>query len=255
MLPSSAGWPRPCWSQSHRPGTPAYAGTGDLDLHLSLQLMDGEAAEYYRSVIAGLRSLNLAPDERDGRTALWRWVGRHRGANLEVELLCPSRTRGGIPMTAKADTTAEVNVGPSGEIKALALGLGHLVTQDTENVERRVETQRGWVTYPFPVAGGGDIMAVPEAGRHHETRQAEGCLRCDLGHRGDRSEAGGGPDRDKRHPLRAGRRGGACMPQRTGAIDQFLDLESGCSDLCRVLGGRRHRAAPAAGPRGDAGVS
>lgn len=135
-------------------GVKPHVGTGDLDLHLSLQLMEGETADYYGSIIDGLRSLGLHPDEQsDGRVVRWRWVGRYRGATVQVELLCPSRDRGGVPVAPSTGTPAEVNVGPSGEITALALGLGHLVVGDTEIVERRVESNQGWLTYPFPVAG------------------------------------------------------------------------------------------------------
>ena len=134
-------------------GLDLHVGTGDIDLMLSIQLMEGETAEYYRSIVEGLRGLGLHPDEDDGRTILWRWVGRHRGAAVQVELLCPVRRRGGVPERPSAGTPAEVNVGPNGEITALALWLGHLVLEDTVIVERRVETVHGSLTYPFPVAG------------------------------------------------------------------------------------------------------
>lgn len=39
------------------------------------------------------------------------------------------------------------------EITALAIGYGHLVPADTVSVERRVETNRGMLSYEFPVAG------------------------------------------------------------------------------------------------------
>lgn len=68
-------------------------------------------------------------------------------------MLCPARTRGGRPEQPAADTPAEANIGPSGEITALAVGFGHLVPEDTIRVNRRVETTRGGLTYEFPVAG------------------------------------------------------------------------------------------------------
>lgn len=45
-----------------------HVGTADLDLHLSLHLLDGEAAEYYDSIIVGLRG------PREGRAT--RSAGR-----------------------------------------------------------------------------------------------------------------------------------------------------------------------------------
>lgn len=77
----------------------------------------------------------------------------HRGVHLQVEFLCPVRTRGGRPEGPAANTTAEANIGPSGQITALAVGYGHLVPIDTVIVERRVETSRGLLRYEFPVAG------------------------------------------------------------------------------------------------------
>jgi len=134
-------------------GIAPHVGTADLDLHLSLHLLDGETADYYQAIIDGLRSLGLNADTLDGRPIRWRWVGRHRDVRLQVELLCPVRTRGGRPERPAADTPAEANIGPSAEISALTVGFGHLVPDDTIQVSRRVETARGGLTYEFPVSG------------------------------------------------------------------------------------------------------
>jgi len=134
-------------------GIERHVGTGDLDFHLSLHLMDGETAEYYAAIIDGLRALGLRPDRENDREVKWRWVGRHRDVALQVEFLCPVRGRAGRPESPAEDTPAEANIGPSGEITALAIGFGHLVPEDTETVDRRVETGRGSLTFEFPVAG------------------------------------------------------------------------------------------------------
>ncbi len=134
-------------------GMAPHVGTADLDLHLSLHLLDGETADYYDSIIEGLRSLDLAPDRERNREIKWRWVGRHRDAHVQVELLCPVRSRGGRPENPAARTPAEANVGPDGQITALAVGFGHLVPADTITVRRRVEAAAGGLTYEFPVAG------------------------------------------------------------------------------------------------------
>lgn len=128
-------------------------GTADLDLHLSLHLLDGETADYYQAIIDGFRELGLKPDIKDNRAIKWRWIGIYRGGQLTVELLCPVRTRAGRPEKPAHETPAEANIGPSGEISALAVGFGHLVPADTVVVERRVETKRGMLSYEFPVAG------------------------------------------------------------------------------------------------------
>ena len=135
------------------PGIEPHVGTADLDLHLSLHLLDGETADYYDSIIEGLRSLGLEPDRNDDKEIKWRWVGRHRDARVQVELLCPTRTCGGRPEGPTEDTPAEANIGPSGESTALAVGFGYLVPQDTVLVNRRVETAEGELTFEFPVAG------------------------------------------------------------------------------------------------------
>jgi hypothetical protein len=136
------------------PGMDAHVGTADLDLHLSLHLLDGETADYYQAIIDGLGELGLAPDQGTaGHTVKWRWVGRHRGVRLQVELLCPLRSRGGLPEQPAAATNAEKNIGPTGQIAALALGLGHLVPDDTVTVDKVVETSRGKLRFEFPVAG------------------------------------------------------------------------------------------------------
>jgi Nucleotidyl transferase AbiEii toxin, Type IV TA system len=65
----------------------------------------------------------------------------------------PGRNNAGRPEKPTAGTPAEANIGPSGEISALAVGYGHLVPLDTVLIERRVQTNRGMLGYEFPVAG------------------------------------------------------------------------------------------------------
>jgi hypothetical protein len=133
-------------------GIAAHPGTGDLDLHLSLHLLDGETADYYDSIIEGLDTLGLKPATENNRLLKWRWVGMFRGVRMTVEFLCPARTRGGVPEPPARGTLGERNVGPTEAIRALGLQLGHLVPLDTITVDRRVPTASGDVTYPFPVA-------------------------------------------------------------------------------------------------------
>lgn len=134
-------------------GIAPHVGTADLDLHLSLHLLDGETADYYDAIIDGLRSLGLRAATDGRRKVKWRWVGRYREIELTVELLCPSRSRAGRPEPPAPGTSAEANIGPTGQITALAIGLGHLVPFDTVAVQRRVATSRGLLTFEFPVAG------------------------------------------------------------------------------------------------------
>jgi Nucleotidyl transferase AbiEii toxin, Type IV TA system len=135
------------------PNMETHAGTGDLDFHLSLQLMDGETAEYYQAIVDGLRGLGLSPDQSGDRPITWRWTGTYREVSVQVEFLCPARNRSGRPEAPAAETPAEINVGPQGEITALAVGYGHLVLADTTPVERRVVASGGALSFEFPVAG------------------------------------------------------------------------------------------------------
>jgi len=134
-------------------GITPHVGTADLDLHLSLHLLDGETADYYQAIVDGLRSLGLRSATQNGKEIRWRWVGQYRDAKVQVELLCPMRTRAGRPEKPAPATVAEANIGPGAEITALAVGFGHLVPEDTITVQRRVETRHGMLTYEFPVAG------------------------------------------------------------------------------------------------------
>ena len=118
-------------------GISPHTGTGDLDFHLSLHLLDGETADYYDSIVEGFDKLGLSPTTVDGRVRKWKWSGRYRDVALEVDLLCPARTRGGVPEAPTVHTNAERNLGPTDGIDALAVGFGHLVPLDTITVSRR----------------------------------------------------------------------------------------------------------------------
>lgn len=134
-------------------GVEQHPGTGDLDLALSLHLLDGETDDYYQSIIEGLQKLGLRPDKRGNREIKWRWVGKFRGVHLVVEFLCPERNGAGKPQAPQKDSHAELNFGPSDKIAALGLRFGKLVIEDTEMCERRVPTAQGELTYVFPVSG------------------------------------------------------------------------------------------------------
>lgn len=134
-------------------GLEHHVGTADLDFHLALHLMDGETADYYDAIIDGLRDLGLRTANKDGREIKWRWVGQYRKIALQVEFLCPVRKTAGRPEDPAQGTPAEANIGPRGEITALAVGYGYLVPDDTEMIERRVEAIGGSLSFEFPVAG------------------------------------------------------------------------------------------------------
>lgn len=135
-------------------GLQSHAGTSDLDLHLSLQLMDGDAADYYESIVDGFDKLGLKPAElKEGRTPGWRWEGTVRDVHVLVDLLCPVRTWVAGPEAPASATTAEANIGTPDQIKVHPIDLGHLVQADHTTIDRRVPTAQGEMTYSFPVAG------------------------------------------------------------------------------------------------------
>lgn len=148
-----------------------HVGTSDLDFHLSLHLMDGETSDYYQGILDALHGLEFefAVDERDRK---WKWRGCVRDVSVIVELLCPARGRGGVPEDPAKGTPAERNLGPKGEITALALQYGHLVPLDTTWIRRRVDLGTGEMDFDFPVAGLGSWL----------------CLKADAIHRRDKTK-------------------------------------------------------------------
>lgn len=205
-------------------GVERHVGTADLDFHLALHLMDGETADYYDAIIDGLLELGLNTANKDGREIKWRWVGQYRNIALQVEFLCPVRKTAGRPEDPAQGTPAEANIGPRGEITALAVGYGYLVPDDTEKVERRVETSGGSLTFEFPVAGLASWL----------------CLKADAIMRRDKAkdsydvvwliDAFGPADAARRVaecPLLAGEYGNDVRAQLTRLVtDQFRDVES-----------------------------
>lgn len=74
------------------PGRPAHIGTADVDLCLSVALIEGDTAEYER-IEAGLRKAGFEPFESN-----FAWK-RTRGLGVKVEFFCPAgegRERGSL---------------------------------------------------------------------------------------------------------------------------------------------------------------
>ena len=134
-------------------GVDPHPGTADLDLLLSIHLLDGETAQYYDSIVDGLTQLGMKPAREDGHQRKWRWIGRLNGIRVTVEFLCPLRPHPKSVERPLKGTVAERNIAPDGRITAVPVTWGKLVFDDTEIHERRVRTSEGEVTFPFPVAG------------------------------------------------------------------------------------------------------
>lgn len=132
------------------PSRPPHIGTADVDLCLSVALIEGDTAEYER-IEAGLRSAGFEPFKS---TFAWK---RTRGLGVKVEFFCPAgegRPAGELfrPSAAEAPTTKH-NMG--GKLSAIALAAGQAISTDVVDVPRRVflPDDGGQTTWTFRVTG------------------------------------------------------------------------------------------------------
>lgn len=137
------------------PGLEPHIGTTDLDLCLSVALIEGNVGEYER-LESSLRDhgFAMARDDR-GQPVSWRWRG---GPNerITVEFFCaagPDRPPGKLHRPGGV-------VG--GKLTALALAAGPLIDRDVRIVEVDVELPRGGgkTRQAFRVAGPGAYLAA-----------------------------------------------------------------------------------------------
>jgi hypothetical protein len=124
------------------PGIEPHIGTADLDLCLSVALVEGDT-ETYERMEAVLKARNF--EEGD---VTFRWH-RRTGLALTVEFFCPAgdqRPAGRVFRPAAAQNpTGKHNFG--GRLSALALEAGELLTNDVEEVTRQVELPGGKGTH------------------------------------------------------------------------------------------------------------
>ena len=124
----------------------------------------------------------------------------------------------------RSNTPAIANMGPSGEIAALAVGFGHLVPEDTIAVERRVETASGNLTYQFPLAGLASWLCLKSDAimRRDKAKDA-----YDVVWTLDALGPAAASDRVASSPLVAGDSAGELEAQLTLLVaDQFRDIDS-----------------------------
>jgi len=120
------------------PGIEPHIGTADLDLCLSVALVEGDTETYERMETV-LRQRGF--EEGD---VTFRWH-RRDGLALTVEFFCPAgddRPAGRVfrPVAAE-NPTGKHNLG--GRLSALALEAGALLTSDVEEITQRVELPAG----------------------------------------------------------------------------------------------------------------
>jgi hypothetical protein len=113
------------------PGIEPHVGTADIDLCLSVALVEGDT-EAYERIETILKGLGF--EEGD---VSFRWL-RHDGIGLTVEFFCPAgeqRPAGRVFRPSHSDNpTGKHNFG--GRLSALALDAGELLTTDVEVVRR-----------------------------------------------------------------------------------------------------------------------
>lgn len=115
------------------PGIEPHVGTADIDLCLSVALVEGDTEMYERMEFV-LKRLDF--EEGD---ASFRWH-RRKGQPLTVEFFCPASEKrpAGRAFRPKAAEypTGKFNLG--GKLAALALDAGNLLTTDLEIVTRPI---------------------------------------------------------------------------------------------------------------------
>lgn len=119
------------------PGIEPHVGTADIDLCLSVALVEGDTGVYERIEMI-LKKLDF--EERD---VSFRWQ-RRKGIRLTVEFFCPvggGRTAGRAFRPTQANNpVGKHNLGS--RLTAIALEAGELLTTDVESIRREIELPR-----------------------------------------------------------------------------------------------------------------
>ncbi len=128
----------------------AHVGTTDLDLCLSVAIVEGDTAEYER-IETALRKAGYEPTD-----ASFRWRATTR-LKLEVEFFCPAaadRPSGKMFRPKAADNpVAKQNLGA--KLAAIALDAGTAISDDAQTVTRTITLPAGAgiTTFDFRVTG------------------------------------------------------------------------------------------------------
>lgn len=132
------------------PGRAPHVGTADLDICLSVALIEGDTAEYER-IEKALRNAGFEPHHSN-----FAWK-RTRGLGVVVEFFCPAgegRPPGNLfrPSATEAPLVKR-NMGP--RLSAIALEAGNAISHNVMTVEREVMLPdgAGRTTWAFRVTG------------------------------------------------------------------------------------------------------
>jgi hypothetical protein len=149
-------------------GLEPHVGTTDLDLCLSVALIDGEVGAYER-LEKSLRAakFDMARDE-NGASISWRWRGGTGGA-LTVEFFCatgPGRPAGRLFRPGGV-------VG--GKLSALAIEAGRLIDRDARECEVEVDLPDGGgrTRHKLIVAGPGSYLAAKAHALRERTKNKD----------------------------------------------------------------------------------
>jgi hypothetical protein len=139
------------------PPGPRHLGTSDIDLCLSMALVEGDTAEYDRIETALVKAGFVPTDQ----TFRWRQA---TGLRLTVEFFCPAgegRPQGHLFRPKRAENpTAKHNMGP--KLSAIALEAGQAIVADTVTIDREVVLpgDTGRTTARFRVCGLAGFLAA-----------------------------------------------------------------------------------------------
>jgi hypothetical protein len=136
-------------------GRARHIGTADVDLCLSVALIEGDTVQYER-IETGLRKAGFEPLES---TFAWK-----RGRGVTVEFFCPAsggREPGDLFRPAAAEAPrAKHNMGP--RLSAITLAAGEAISAGVVDVEREVELpdDAGRTIWTFRVTGLSGFLAA-----------------------------------------------------------------------------------------------
>lgn len=149
-------------------GLEPHVGTTDLDLCLSIALVEGDVGAYDR-LERCLRDAGFNMAREDGRPVSWRWIGG-TGAQVTVEFFC-STAEGRDP--GRLYRPGGV-VG--GKLSALVLATGALIDRDSRSLEVDVELPDGGgrTKQQFRVVGPAAYLAAKADAlrRRHKNKDA-----------------------------------------------------------------------------------
>jgi hypothetical protein len=147
--------------QCTQPPTVEHQGTGDLDLVLSLALLRGETASYYKDVATALHEAGLEPGKVEpGNDKRWQWQGEVLGLPVKVELL--AKDQAGHPAGQPQPLPVEGSAGGDPAVlTVLGLTYAEMAHADREVVDVDVATRHGQLREcELPVAGLASWLAL-----------------------------------------------------------------------------------------------